>query len=78
MIRISSYLHTFKPLSASLALEQFLLAVVWNMSSEVGNLTNRVKLELLVVCFEKLILILVWRVATFSTNGTTSKDSLIL
>jgi hypothetical protein len=72
------YRHTFKPLSSSLAFEQLLLAVVWDVSGEVGDLTNGMKLELLVMCLQKLVLILIWRIATFSTNGTASEDSLIL
>lgn len=75
---MSLYIRTFKPLPPSLALEQLLLTIVWDMTSEVGDLTDRVKLELLVVCFEKLILILVRRVATFPTNGTASEYGLIL
>ena len=71
-------MRTFKPLPPGFALEQFLLTIVGDVTSEVGNLTNRVQFELLMLCFEKLILILVRRVAALPTNGTASEDGLIL
>lgn len=70
--------HTFEPWSSSLAFEQFFLAVVWNVSGEVGDLTDWMKLELLMMRFEKLILVFVGRIPTFSANGTTCEDSLVL
>ena len=69
---------TFKPLSSSLALEQLLLTIVRDVSGEVGNLTHRMKLELLMLCLKQLVLKFERRITTFSTNSTTGEDSLIL
>ena len=69
---------TFKPLSSSLALEQLLFTIVRDVPGKIGDLTHRMKLELLMLCFEQLILKFERRVTTFSTNSTTSEDGLIL